>query len=205
MTGLLTTRPGLSCGLLLVTTIALAAALHRATAGLPGPAESVTGPAAAPLPPLDLLRFEPPSAEDFIELADRPPFSPTRRPPAPRPVAAPKPPPPPSPPAPPSFRLVGVGIPDGGGPGRVLLERKGAKAEWLGEGESIDGWRVVTVEPRSVRLRDERLGRPDLVLELRHEQAEQVRPPRRPKLAPTPARPRQNRAPAAAGSKAPLG
>ncbi|MGD9511054.1 MAG: hypothetical protein AB7I59_00470 [Geminicoccaceae bacterium] len=193
MTGLLAARPGLSCGLLLAVTLALAVALHRATAGLPMPAEPAADLATEPLPALHLLRFEPPPATDFAELTDRPPFSPTRRPPAPRPVARAEPPPPPPPPAPPSFRLVGVGIPEGGGPGRVLIGREGADAEWLWEGQTIDGWRVVTVEPRRVRLHDDHGDGRDMVLELLIER-QGARTPTRGGKAKAPIRPRAARA-----------
>jgi hypothetical protein len=193
VTGLPAARPGLSCGLLLAVILALAVVLHRATAGLPMPVEAEADLATEPLPALHLLRFEPPRSTDFAELTDRPPFSPTRRPPAPRPVARAEPTPPSPPPAPPRFRLVGVGIPEGGGPGRVLIGREGTDAEWLKEGETIDGWRVVTVEPRRVLLHDDRGDSRDMVLELLTERQGAKAPPRSGKVR-APSLPRTGRA-----------
>lgn len=168
MTRWLVARVAVTCGMMLGVSAALAVALHHATAGPPTRLGPVAEPASRErLPSAELISFAPPSRDEFAELTERPPFSPTRRPPLPRIAIPPPPPAEPAPPPRPKIRLFGVGVLQNGEAGQALLARDGSgKAEWLREGDTIDGWRLLSVEPRRVRLRDDRNNGPDMVLEL---------------------------------------
>lgn len=167
MTRWLVARVTMTCGMMLGVSAALAVALHHATAGPPtrvGPVVELGS--RERLPRAELLSFAPPPPDEFAELTERPPFSPSRRPPLPR-IAIPPPPAEPAPPPRPKIRLFGVGVLENGASGQALLARDGSgKAEWLREGDTIEGWRLLAVEPRRVRLRDDRDNGPDMVLEL---------------------------------------
>jgi hypothetical protein len=119
----------------------------------PASAEAPAGgevelPALPPAP-----AFAPPPPEDFAELASRPLFAPSRRPPAP-PVAPPAEaeaePTPAVAAAPLLASLVGITIT---GEGRAaLIAVPGARARWLREGEAFEGWRVEAILANAVRL-----------------------------------------------------
>ncbi len=96
------------------------------------------------VPPLAALR----------EIASRPLFSPTRRPPEPAPapvavaVAA----------APKrietgQYRLVGVVQPEGGVPLAILRSARGNKLYRAGGGDQVEDWTVVSIKPTEVTLR----------------------------------------------------
>ena len=102
-------------------------------------------PAAAPAPP----RFEPPPAGAFEDIALRPLFFASRRPFEPTapveegaaPVAEPA----------LAVELVGTLVT---GEGRAaLLQPAGENASWRREGDKIAGWRIGTIEPERITLR----------------------------------------------------
>jgi len=106
------------------------------------PAQSA--PIAAPAPPV------------VTELADRPLFTPTRRP-APTivttPVTTAAPPPPPPPPPEPSTQLTLLGIVEGDGATLAVIKVNGAAPVRVSEGETIDRWEVAHIFGDRVVLR----------------------------------------------------
>jgi hypothetical protein len=131
---------------LLLAAGSLAARLHAG----PEPADAAAVPAepaaaAAPgasLPPLPA--FAPPAGETFSEIRERPPFSPSRRPPPEAMALGETPPEAPQAPAP-DFTLVGINI---GGSERAALIRppEGARPQWVYPNDLVRGWRVVAIE-----------------------------------------------------------
>jgi hypothetical protein len=101
-----------------------------------------------------------PALDDYAVITDRPLFNPDRRPPPPpaAPPTEPEPdapepdmvtePPPPPPPEPPVGRLHGVI--GGSGAWIVIFQQDGDKVRRLKEGEDLDGWRIVEVQPNAV-------------------------------------------------------
>lgn len=102
-------------------------------------------------------RYEPPAPEAFAVIAERPLFSESRRPRVAEqaPEAPPEPAPEPET-SPLAVQLIGVLLTDHRRAALVLPEGA-AGATWLREGESIDGWRIETVEhDRATLTRDGR-------------------------------------------------
>jgi hypothetical protein len=87
--------------------------------------------------------------DEFAETRDRPLFSPTREPPAPKLASVPQVAPPPPPAPPPSLVLLGV-VSDGNGPHAMV--RGGDKTIRAHLGEEIEGWKVTQIESRRLVL-----------------------------------------------------
>jgi general secretion pathway protein N len=109
-------------------------------------------------PPAQSAPIAAPAAPVVTELADRPLFTPTRRP-APIIVAtsvtmaAPPPPPPPPPPPEPSTQLTLLGIVEGDGATLAVIRVNGAAPVRVSEGEKIDRWEVAHIFGDRVVLR----------------------------------------------------
>lgn len=155
----------------LIATIGLAVSLHAWMAPLPEatPPSARRSDSASP-PSASTAAVNPPaeaSAAARTALADRPLFDPSRRPyappppaPPPRPSAAPTPAPPPAPRLPKlteqgwvlSGTVVGA---DDNAEDRIALLRsaRGGAVRKVKQGEELQGWRVVRVEPGRLSLR----------------------------------------------------
>jgi hypothetical protein len=109
--------------------------------------------AASPrVPEIDWIRepveFDPPSRDQLEEIAARPLFSPSRRPF----VAAEEEPPPAPPPSLPPVELIGVLMTEQQRAALVQAVGEG-EANWVREGNAIQGWEVEKIESSSVQLR----------------------------------------------------
>ncbi len=133
----------------------------------PAPVAAPAGPAVLPPPP----RLAPVVLTGLSDMVERPLFSPDRRPPPPAkidPAAAP-------PPATVNLTLIGT-IVTSHGKLAVVMPDKAAKAEYVGEGEVVGGWRVETIEGREIRLTN---GPRSVALALRDGSGERRRDPKR--------------------------
>lgn len=157
---------GLFAGLMLL------AALDHWRAGLepvvPADAPASGGSALPPAPAMTFASLDPAREASVL---GRPPFSPTRRPPAPKPANGSSQPAPASrssePAAPPlNYTLVGI-VRDGTGGMAVLQSADGQPARTLRAGQSLEGWMLTRIETDRVSMRNGNFQR-ELVLDFRH-------------------------------------
>jgi len=112
-------------------------------------------------PQAEIMPAPVPGSEHYAVITDRPLFNPDRRPPPPPAAPTPEPepsatepktavpePPPPPPPEPPVGRLHGVI--GGSGAWLVIFQQDGDTVRRLKEGEELDGWRIVEIQPHAV-------------------------------------------------------
>ncbi|TCT06506.1 hypothetical protein EDC22_11189 [Tepidamorphus gemmatus] len=142
-----------------IAVVCLLAAIGQVAGGFPavaqasGPSDAPTG-GQAPGAVLEGLTLD-----DLAATRERPLFTPARHPPLPPPPPPPPPPPtlverperqPPAARKPPQLRLVGVIITDD----RMVAIMMGQKRQVhrLAVGDEVDGWKVVAVEPNSVKM-----------------------------------------------------
>jgi hypothetical protein len=195
----------------LATAIGLAVLLHASLTGLPEAATPTKKPSSATISSADSPALAPPPSEAFVAaraaLTERPLFSPSRRPYAPPPTPAPaiRRPPPTSAPALPKLTEQGWLL-----SGTIVSERNNTEdriallrsvrdgaIKKVKEGDEIQGWRVVQIEPGRLNLRaatqeDELvLPKPDLTTSASSRTANAVRtnsPSPQPRTLPGPQR-----------------
>jgi hypothetical protein len=123
---------------------AAAAVVDAARPDAPPPA-SLRSSELAPLDVAEPAAPAPPALSAFAAIAERPLFSPDRRPPATVADGSPA-----AGAAPPPLALLGVAGFEGD---RVAIARLGDETLRLRAGAAVEGWTVVGVEPRAVTLR----------------------------------------------------